>query len=92
MNTEINLIAVAGFEEAKRLPEAVEPLLLAEARLRVRDLLEDELLLSLPQVPRHSPGECATDNRKSSRLATGEAASEAPNPFAKLANLKTTQS
>ncbi len=93
VHAEINLIAVEGLEEAERLPETAEPLLLAEARVRVSDLLEDELLLSLPQVPKHGPGECATDNRKSDRLATGEEASEeAPNPFAKLAELKTTQS
>jgi uncharacterized protein len=93
VHAEINLIAVAGLEEAERLPETVEPLLLTEARMCVSDLLEDELLLSLPQVPKHGPGECATDNRKTDRLATGEEGSaQTPNPFAKLAELKTTQS
>lgn len=92
VHAEIDLIAVEGLEEAERLPETAEPLLLTEARIRVSDLLEDELLLSLPQVPMHMPGECATDNRKSNRLATGEEASETPNPFAKLAELKKTQS
>jgi uncharacterized protein len=92
VNAAINLIAVEGLDEAERLPEAVEPLLLTEARICVSDLLEDELLLSLPQVPRHGQGECATDNRKSDQLTTVDAAPEAPNPFAKLAKLKTTQS
>ncbi len=36
------------------LPEGYEALLIGEKRTRVTDLVEDELLLALPQIPRHN--------------------------------------
>lgn len=45
---------VASIDEANRLPEPFEPLLLdGDGSLRVLDVIEDEILLALPQVPRH---------------------------------------
>ncbi len=68
-----------------QLPEAYEPLLIAEdSKLAVADLVEDELLLALPQIPRHDDlRECA---------ALGEVRSDPPalqprQPFAALASL-----
>lgn len=55
--------------------------ILADARLDVLNLLEEEILLSLPIAPRHEPGVCqAADG--------GSTLKEASNPFAALANLK----
>lgn len=42
--------------EADRLPEDYEPLLVAGGGIGVADLVEDELLLALPQIPRHEDG------------------------------------
>ena len=52
----------------------------AVARLDLRALLEDEVLLSLPMAPRHAEGEC--------RAQTTQQDVPAPSPFAVLANLK----
>ncbi|MDZ4202452.1 MAG: YceD family protein [Gallionella sp.] len=54
---------------------------LAEAQLDVWNLLEEEVLLSLPIAPRHEPGVC--------KVAGGENVAEsAKHPFAALAKLK----
>jgi uncharacterized protein len=65
-----------------------------ESRLRLVDLVEDELLLSIPQIPRHSSGSCATDNMITDSVPPDPAEDdeeEVENPFAELAALKTKQ-
>lgn len=54
--------------------------ILADAHLDVLDLLEEEILLSLPVAPKHEWGTC--------RAAVGESRSEERHPFAALAKLK----
>lgn len=68
-------------------PDRIE----ASDELDVAQLVEDEILLSLPLSPRHAEGTCA------SRLAAEQGAEQAepkaakkPSPFAKLAALKNT--
>lgn len=54
--------------------------------LDARELLEDELLLALPLVPRHE--ECPQPLVHQDEGAAEEVEEERPNPFAKLAALK----
>lgn len=55
--------------------------ILADVRLDVLDLLEEEILLSLPIAPKHESGDCrATDGENAHR--------EERHPFAVLAKLK----
>jgi len=77
---------VANESQAEKLPDIYEPLYVTEEPLFLREVIEDELILSLPIVPRHAEGECApavtaagTDN---------EAGAACANPFAVLAGLK----
>jgi uncharacterized protein len=94
VDSEINLVAVEGFDEAEQLPESTEPLLMEESRVRLEELVEDELLLSIPQVPRHTSGACATDNIISDSVPPDHAEDdedEVENPFAELATLKSKQ-
>lgn len=82
-------LAMVWNEEAiAALPSYYEPWLLNDEKLMLTDLLEEELLLALPLAPVHeqcpvklpnSAGEPATENEKSN----------ADNPFAVLASLKT---
>lgn len=54
-------LPVARNEEELAHWESEDPLLdglVAEPHLDVRDLIEDEVLLSLPTIPRHPMGEC----------------------------------
>ena len=58
-----SLMPVARDEAQLALWERDDPLLdvlLADAHLDVQMLVEDEMLLSLPAVPRHREGECGS--------------------------------
>lgn len=67
--------------EEAALPEGTDPLLVEDAALNLRDVLEDEVILSLPLVP-VSPGSEAVGD-------ADDAGEEArPNPFAVLGQLK----
>ena len=73
--------------EAARLDEASEDdVLVLPPRLDLLDLLEDELILALPIVPRHE-GSCPRPLPMPAATAADE---PAPNPFAKLAALRRT--
>jgi uncharacterized protein len=74
--------------EADQLPEGYEPLLVPESGLVLADWVEDELLLALPQIPRHDDlRECAANGY---RAALGESAPDpgSRRPFAVLAALR----
>jgi uncharacterized protein len=53
------LAVVAGLDEARLLPETYDPLLVSDRLIRPLDLIEDEILLALPQIPKHDMAECA---------------------------------
>jgi uncharacterized protein len=88
----IRLVMVEGLDEAEQLPATVDPLLIEEeTRIRLDDLLEDELLLAMPQVPRHKDGECAPVAQHIPTVEpelADEDAEESSNSFAQLAELK----
>lgn len=48
------LALVRGFDEAAALPDDYDPLILDETLLRPLSLVEDEVLLAIPAIPRHS--------------------------------------
>lgn len=51
---EVNLGVVASLDEADRLPEGCEPLMREDDKpLALSDLVEDEIILALPYIPRH---------------------------------------
>lgn len=81
------LALVRSEAEAERLAEGYEPLLVEDDRLVVRNVIEDELLLTLPDFPQHSAGEACNlpEYRHEENIVTTE---EKPNPFAALASLK----
>lgn len=49
---------VNTLDEANALPSHYEPALAQEGQLALRDLIEDELILGLPIIPRHEPEAC----------------------------------
>ncbi len=79
---------VASEEQAEAEDEEAEEDVLALTReLNLQELIEDELLMELPVVPRHEV--CPTEVKLVAQDAEFEAASAAkPNPFAALAGLK----
>ena len=83
-------LALAASEEAAaRLPERYDPLLCTQP-LSPLELLEDELLLALPQVPRHADAaDCGPLWQQVNRSALGpeESAQHTHKPFAALSSL-----
>ena len=79
---------VADEATAEALDDEVEEDLLALSReFDLHELIEDELLMTLPVVPRHD--ECPTQVPMASSDEDFEAAeAERPNPFAALASLR----
>ncbi len=71
-------------EEASLLPEEFEPLNVTNAELSVIDLVEDELLLSLPIVAKHAE-ECSEILQKHSN--NGKTQHDTHRPFAALKDL-----
>ena len=86
--TTLDLVLVSGLDEAGLLPEDLDPLLVPEEPLRLADLIEDELLLALPQIPRHEPGACPAGGGRWTAASDERRAGEGANPFAVLGALK----
>lgn len=87
LRVDRHLRFVAGEDEAARLDEDSEDDVLAlVARLDVFELLEDELILALPLVPRH--GICPQPLDAATAVALPVADETRPHPFAALAALR----
>lgn len=62
-----SILPVARSEDELARWESEDPLLdglVADPRLNVRDLVEDEIILSLPAIPRHVDGACGQADGK----------------------------
>ncbi len=83
----LELALITGLDEAQLLPEELDPLLVSEASIRLLDLIEDELLLALPQIAMHEPGDCAPPGQEA--VEEGEETEDARgvHPFAILGEL-----
>lgn len=86
LTVPVSLGLIRSEAEAARLPDGYDPLPLADDGARAADVVEDELLLALPQIPRH---EDVRDCASNGYVAPGEepARAERRRPFAGLASL-----
>ncbi|MBL1263849.1 YceD family protein [Candidatus Methylomicrobium oryzae] len=93
VNATIRLGVVNSLEQVDRLPPDFEPLFVEEEKMPLLDIVEDELLLNLPQYPKHSESCQAqeTDSRVPTRPETDRQKRQ-DNPFSILANLKNQES
>lgn len=85
LDLDVRLGIVTSEGEAERLPETLDALMVEDAPVSVRDIVEDELILALPIVPRHPLGECEEADRQSQGY---EDETKPANPFAVLRDLK----
>ena len=90
VDVKSRIALVSDYDSADRVPEGLEVFLVEADSISVRDLVDEEVLLALPHVPRHAEGsECA------GRVATlpgqdaepDEAAAQVQKPFAQLGEL-----
>jgi uncharacterized protein len=87
----IKLGIVTSIDQADRLPEDYEPLLVGEGRISLGNIIEDEILLILPAFPKHQHT-CTVpeyDNNSLDSLVSDEQ-SLPETPFSILAKLKNT--
>lgn len=88
----VKLGIVASAEQAERLPEDLEPLLVSGEKILVKDMIEDEILLLLPTYPKHGQP-CSIKIKTIGLQAEARQTTPKPNrenPFSILANLKKT--
>jgi uncharacterized protein len=93
VSTRARLALVNGPVEAERLPEELDPLLVEDERVSLRALIEDELILAVPNAPMHATEACLVDlamvNAVSDDLEENSGADRrSDSPFAALASLK----
>jgi uncharacterized protein len=79
---------VATPTEAERVPDTLETVLAPEYRISIRDLVEEELLLALPLVPRHEDSDCVGDSADTPGPGfAAEPQAETQRPFGQLGEL-----
>lgn len=80
----VNNRLIRDDKEALRLPEGYEPLVVTSDTMSLVALIEEEILLSIPLVPKHSVKECLV---KASDLTEWEEKKDDTNPFSNLKKL-----
>lgn len=88
VDASFRLALVDGIDEADALPDEYEPLLLEDRLIRPRELIEDELILAVPAVPRHPQGQCRAPPM-ADEAAAEPTEQHDDGPFAALAGLRT---
>lgn len=88
VNQQSILAWVRTEQEAERLPLRYEAYLVETNPLVLNDVIEDELLLSLPQIPMHDETECTASKWIHQPPQDEQPEDTKANPFSVLAKLK----
>ena len=99
LHVDVSLAFIAHEHQADELLAEYEPYLLQTTPIVLSDLIEDEILLALPQVPLHDEAECkpavplkefdpAETGKQDEQDGQGQSASERKNPFDVLTSIK----
>jgi len=89
VQADFELVCVASQEEANALPESLDPVVLDEdGQLHLVDLLEDDALLQLPDIPKHVNDETCQPSEQSFGDVQETTTTDKPNPFGVLKDLK----
>ncbi|MFK7854996.1 MAG: YceD family protein [Granulosicoccus sp.] len=88
ISESFELVFVENEEKASELPQELDPVVLDEnGHIHVVDLFEDELILHLPNIPKHSDlTACKLGQTEFGELAA-DVEEGKPNPFEALKNL-----
>lgn len=82
----INLAVVESLAQAEKLASEYDPLIVNEKKISLINVIEDELLLAIPDFPKHEHL-CLEPAKKADVIET---TTEPNNPFSILAQLKNT--
>ena len=91
---DFQLAFVRSEAEMEKLPEGYEATLIDNKSMMLSDIIEDEILLVLPPIPKHLDESCSSDNvaegwGSSQQNEPDTESVERDNPFDILASLKT---
>jgi uncharacterized protein len=93
MELQLALAFIRPDVDEAGIPGPYEPYVVESVPLRLSDMIEDEIILALPSIPRHEPAECpASEWLQEDKAAAGEVATDdeqRQSPFSALADLKT---
>jgi uncharacterized protein len=85
---DARVVIVANESDADRVPEDVETVHAPDDRIRVADLVEEELLLALPLVPLHEdPADCRRQEEVPAPEVEAAPVQETQRPFERLGEL-----
>ena len=89
IQANFELVCVNTQDEANALPDALDPVVLDEnGQLHLVDLLEEDALLQLPDIPKHeNDASCQPDEHSFGEIQNTEE-TQKPNPFGALKDLK----
>jgi uncharacterized protein len=85
IRNEVKIGLAFNDDELRLLPEPYEPMLVNEDTLSLLELVEDEVLLSVPMAPAHMEADCPAGTLIEKHKAVKE------NPFAVLKTMKNKQ-
>lgn len=96
VDKDFTLALIKSEEEAENLPLRFEPYLVETTPLILNDVIEEELLLAMPQIPMHDRSECTAarwiSNPEDEAIKSAERNAckdeDKESPFSVLANLK----
>ncbi len=88
LSPEFELGIVWTEEQAKQLPRSIDPLIVGEEPINLIDVIEEELILSLPFVNYHDPAECTGRSHFESGDQVEVTEEVKENPFKVLEQLK----
>lgn len=99
VHTEVALALVASEDEAQQIGDSYDPCRVSEGKLSIHELVEDELILAIPQIARHADGACQPGHTlimdpveslaSQGSTTTPDESKRDRNPFDVLAGLKT---
>jgi len=88
LDSDFAVAVVWSDDEAEHLPRELDPYIAGEEPQDIRDLIEDELIISLPFVSYHEPGQCAAAGYENPEPEPEVPAPSRENPFKVLEKLK----
>ena len=77
VDVKSRIALVSDYDAADRVPEGLEIFLVEGDAVSVRDLVDEEVMLALPHVPRHEEGSDCADSKMQLPGQEGEADEEA---------------
>ena len=88
LDSHFELGVVRDEERAKQLPGNLDPFIVGDDLVNLADIVEEELMLSLPFVNYHAPEDCSRDQGFTTGEFEQSVEEPADNPFQVLERLK----